>query len=129
MFGGNFLEKLKQFSGRWSKMDCLYKKRCSNLLFASYNSCILINSCIYNYCRLRLKSPAIWNALFKFSVWSENPTNILQMFPFDYWEFVLSINWIHWVALLLSCKSSTSFDSTSLNFIYKFKHNSLLSEF
>ena len=28
-FWGDFLEKLKQFLGRGSKMDCLYKKRCT----------------------------------------------------------------------------------------------------
>ena len=31
MFWGDFLEKLKQFSWRGSKMDCLYKKkRCTS---------------------------------------------------------------------------------------------------
>ena len=26
-FWGDFLEKLKQFSGRWSKIDCIKKKK------------------------------------------------------------------------------------------------------
>ena len=30
-FLGRFLEKLKQFSGRWSQVDCLLKKMCNRL--------------------------------------------------------------------------------------------------
>ena len=38
VFWDDFLEKLKQFSGRGSKMDCLLKKRCISRSFSKSKS-------------------------------------------------------------------------------------------